>query len=68
MSDTNEKSSRFYEVDKAQVRMQCLDYALRHFTGRAAVEVAREYADFVRGTNDAEVLAAARKLADVASK
>jgi len=47
-----------------ELRLECLKLAVaQHYQGADAVDVARKYSDFVFGTNDGEVIAAARELA-----
>ena len=50
-------------MDSVQVRFECLKIAVEKAPG-AEVERAREWADFVLGRNDAEVIRAARDLAE----
>ena len=47
-----------------QIRLECLKLAnSSHYEG-STTEIAQKFYDFVMGTNDAEILSAARDLAD----
>lgn len=50
-------------MDPYDVRLECLKLATEKAPG-SEVETARTWADFVLGTSDADVIRAARELAD----
>lgn len=52
-------------IDDEQLRLDCLRLAEAQFGGdpKTTVETARIYSDFVLGTKDAEVVRAAKQLA-----
>lgn len=52
-------------MNEQEIRLECLKLALQNESHpEFVVKSAREYADFVLGTNDSEVIAAARILAE----
>ena len=56
-------------ISKRNSRLECLKLATqKHATSVETVNVARQYSDFVFGTNDAEIVRAARELAEKVDK
>jgi hypothetical protein len=51
-------------MSKEQIRLECLKLAVSQNHGGNPVRFARQFSDFVFGTSDAEVINAARELAE----
>lgn len=52
-------------MNESEIKMKCLELALEHKPHSNPIDEARSYYDFIKGTNDAEIINAVRAVAGV---